>query len=66
MGQSRGLGAGFEALIKGRDNQCLMLDTTLVRAHEQTATGKKGGPKIRRWGVPEEDENPNARREARG
>ena len=44
----------FEALIKDRDNQYLMLDTTLVRAHQQAATGK-GGPKIRRWGVPEED-----------
>ena len=44
----------FEALIKDRDNQYLMLDTTLVRAHQPAATGK-GGPKIRRWGVPEED-----------
>jgi len=44
----------FEALIKDRDNQYLMLDTTLVRAHQQAATGK-GGPKIRRWGVPEAD-----------
>jgi putative transposase len=44
----------FEALIRDRDNQYLMLDTTLVRAHQQAATGK-GGPKIRRWGVPEAD-----------
>ena len=44
----------FETLIRDRDNQYLMLDTTLVRAHQQAATGK-GGPKIRRWGVPEED-----------
>jgi len=44
----------FEALIRDRDNQYLMLDTTLVRAHQQAATGK-GGPKIRRWGVPEVD-----------
>ena len=44
----------FEALIRDRDNHYLMLDTTLVRAHQQAATGK-GGPKIRRWGVPEED-----------
>ncbi len=44
----------FEALLRDRDNQYLMLDTTLVRAHQQAATGK-GGPKIRRWGVPEED-----------
>ena len=44
----------FEALLRDRDNQYLMLDSTLVRAHQQAATGK-GGPKIRRWGVPEED-----------
>ena len=44
----------FETLIRDRDNQYLMLDTTLVRAHQQAATGK-GGPKIRRWGVPEAD-----------
>ncbi len=44
----------FAALIKDAKNEYLMLDTTLVRAHQQAATGK-GGTKIRRWGVPEED-----------
>ena len=44
----------FESLIKDRDNQYLMLDTTLVRVHQQAASGK-GGPRIRRWGVPEAD-----------
>jgi len=44
----------FTALIKDRDNEYLMLDTTLVRAHQQAATGK-GGAKTRLWGVPEED-----------
>jgi putative transposase len=44
----------FEALTRDRDNQYLMLDSTLVRAHQQAATGK-GGAKIRRWGVPEAD-----------
>jgi putative transposase len=44
----------FEALIKDRNNDYLMLDTTLVRAHQQAATGK-GGTKIRLWGAPEED-----------
>ena len=33
----------FAALIKDRDNQYLMLDSTIVRAHQQAATGK-GGP----------------------
>jgi transposase len=44
----------FASLIKDRDNQYLMLDSTLVRAHQQAATGK-GGPAIRLWGVAEED-----------
>jgi putative transposase len=44
----------FEALIDDRRNEYLMLDTTLVRAHQQAATGK-GGTAIRLWGVPEAD-----------
>ena len=44
----------FADLTQDRDNQNLMLDSTLVRAHQQAATGK-GGAKIRLWGVPEED-----------
>lgn len=43
----------FAALIDDPDNQYLMLDTTLVRAHQQAACGK-GGPAIRLWGVHEE------------
>ena len=42
----------FDSLAGDPDNQYLMLDTTLVRAHQQAATGK-GGTKIRLWG--EED-----------
>ncbi len=44
----------FNLLTGDPDNQYLMLDTTLVRVHQQAASGK-GGPKIRLWGVPEED-----------
>ncbi len=44
----------FADLIKDRDNQYLMIDSTLVRAHQQAATGK-GGPRIRLWGAPKED-----------
>ena len=44
----------FESLTGDPDNQYLMLDTTLVLAHQQAATGK-GGTAIRLWGVPEED-----------
>jgi putative transposase len=42
----------FEVLTKDRKNEYLMLDTTLVRAHQQAATGK-GGTKTRLWGAPE-------------
>jgi len=42
----------FDALTADRDNQYLMIDSTIVRAHQQAATGK-GGRAIRRWGVPE-------------
>ena len=41
----------FEALTKHRDSAYLMLDSTIVRAHQQAATGK-GGPGTRLWGVP--------------
>lgn len=44
----------FADLTKDRDNQYLMIDSTLVRAHQQAATGK-GGPRIRLWGAPEAD-----------
>jgi len=44
----------FEALTADRDNQYLMIDSTIVRAHQQAATGK-GGQRTRRWGVPEVD-----------
>ena len=44
----------FKVLTADRNNEYLMLDTTLVRAHQQAATGK-GGPATRLWGVPEED-----------
>ena len=43
----------FEVLTADRRNEYLMLDATLVRAHQQAATGK-GGPAIRLWGAPEE------------
>ena len=44
----------FAALIKDRNNNYLMLDTTLVRAHQQAATGK-GARVARLWGAPEGD-----------
>ena len=44
----------FAVLTRDRDNDYLMIDSTIVRAHQQAATGK-GGTKTRLWGVPEED-----------
>ena len=44
----------FEVLSKDRDNAYLMIDSSLVKAHQQAATGK-GGAATRLWGVPEED-----------
>ncbi len=44
----------FESLLKDRDNLYLMLDSSLVKAHQQAASGK-GGAATRLWGVPEED-----------
>ena len=44
----------FAELIRDRDSRYLMLDTTLVRVHQQAAGGK-GGPRVRLWGVPEVD-----------
>lgn len=41
-------------LTQDANNFYLMIDSTIVRAHQQAATGK-GGIKTRLWGVPEED-----------
>jgi len=43
----------FQALIRDRDNEYVMIDSSIVRAHAQAATGK-GGIRTRLWGVPEE------------
>jgi transposase len=46
----------FADLVRDKKNQYLMIDSTIVRAHQQAATGrKKGAPKTRLWGVPEVD-----------
>jgi transposase len=45
----------FDDLVADRKNPYLMLDSTIVRAHQQAATGRKKGAKIRLWGVPEVD-----------
>ena len=45
----------FHELVRDKKNQYLMIDSTLVRAHQQAATGPKKGALTRLWGVPEED-----------
>jgi len=47
----------FEHLIDDPDNDYISLDSTLVRVHQQAATGKGGGQKggTGLWGVPEVD-----------
>jgi putative transposase len=44
----------FHQLVRDRKNQYLMIDSTIVRAHQQAATGRKKGAKTRLWGAPEE------------
>ncbi len=44
----------FRELVHDKKNQYLMLDSTIVRAHQQAATGRKKGARTRLWGVPEE------------
>ena len=45
----------FAALVADQKNQYLMIYSTLVRAHQQAATGRKKGARTRLWGVAEED-----------
>lgn len=42
----------FHHLVNDKKNNYLMIDSTVVKAHQQAATFKK---KVRLWGVPEED-----------
>jgi putative transposase len=58
----------FHELVRDKKNQYLMIDSTIVRAHQQAATGRKKGARTRPgspatalrrwggrlWGVPEE------------
>ncbi len=44
----------FHELVRDRKNQYLMIDSTIVRTHQQAATGRKKGTKTRLWGTPEE------------
>ena len=39
-------------LTEDSDNQYIMIDSTIVRAHQRAACGK-GGRGVRLWGIPE-------------
>jgi transposase len=44
----------FRTLTQDAKNEYLMIDSTIVRAHQQAATGRKKGVRTRLWGVPAE------------
>jgi transposase len=44
----------FRMLTQDVQNEYLMIDSTLVRAHQPAATGRKKGARTRLWGVPVE------------
>lgn len=44
----------FHHLARAPDNEYLMIDSSIVRAHQQAACGKGGGA-TRLWGAPEAD-----------
>jgi hypothetical protein len=54
LGRKRGVGQGLRDLVADRKNPYLMIDSTIVRAHQQAATGRKKGARTRLWGAPEE------------
>ena len=45
----------FDALVADQKNPYLMLDATIIRAHQLAATGPRKVAKIRLWGVAEMD-----------
>lgn len=44
----------FQRLLKDPKNEYVMIDSTLVKAHQNAATGKRGRS-LRLWGDPVED-----------
>lgn len=44
----------FDRLLEDPKNDYVMIDSTLVKAHQNATTGKRGRP-VRLWGDPEED-----------
>ena len=44
----------FQVLLDDPDNRYVMIDSTIVRVHQQAACGK-GGAKVRLWAAPVAD-----------
>lgn len=44
----------FRELVRDKKNLYMMIDSTVVRAHQQAAAGRKKGARTRLWSVPEE------------
>jgi transposase len=44
----------FQVLLADPDNRYVMIDSTIVRVHQQAACGK-GGAKVRLWAAPAAD-----------
>lgn len=42
----------FEAMADDPDFEYLIIDSTIIRAHQHAAGAKKGGLKIRPWAAP--------------
>ncbi len=44
----------FADLLDDRENRYLMMDSSIVRAHQQAASARKKGPRTPLWGAAEE------------
>jgi transposase len=53
----KGIWSGIMAALQDPDLDCLIVDSTVIRAH-QHAAGKKGGKQRRRWADPAVDSAP--------
>ena len=54
LGGDRGLDRVFADLLKDRDNRYVMIDSSVVRAHQQAAAARKKGLRRALWGGVEE------------
>jgi transposase len=55
----------MDVIVKAHDGQVQMIDTSIVRVHQQAATAKRG-IEIDVWGVPEAGSRPKSMRSSTG